>query len=97
MRRKGGKQALEHLVVDKSPKKQNEGPKVEKSSKEFLALMDTFHVFVVQQGEATTQNQKIAKFMSCIVKGLGAIDSALSGGSTNVTIKVMLLDSFAKK
>jgi hypothetical protein len=29
---------------------------MEKSSKEFLALMDAFRVFVVQQGEAITQN-----------------------------------------
>ncbi len=35
---------------------EEEVPKVEKSSKEFLALVDAFHVFVVQQGEATTQN-----------------------------------------
>jgi hypothetical protein len=29
-------------------KQEEEAPKVEKSSKEFLALMDAFHVFVVQ-------------------------------------------------
>jgi hypothetical protein len=29
---------------------------MERLSKEFLALMDAFHVFVVQQGEAITQN-----------------------------------------
>jgi hypothetical protein len=40
---KGGKQAVERLVVDQSPKKQEEEtPKVEKSSKEFLAFMDFF-------------------------------------------------------
>jgi hypothetical protein len=56
-RRKKSKQALEHLVMDKSFEKwEEEVPKVEKSSKEFLALVDVFHVFVVQQGEATTQN-----------------------------------------
>lgn len=41
---------------------------MEKSSKEFLALVDTFHVFVVQQREAMTQNQEIAKFMSYIAE-----------------------------
>jgi len=29
---------------------------MEKLFKEFLALVDDFHVFVVQQGEVTTQN-----------------------------------------
>jgi hypothetical protein len=48
-RQKGGKQALKHLVVDESPKKQEEeAPRVGISSKEILALMDTFYVFVVQ-------------------------------------------------
>ncbi len=43
-REKGGKQALERLVVDKSLEKQKEeAPRVEKSSKEFLALMDIFY------------------------------------------------------
>ncbi len=56
-RGKIGKQALERLVVDKSFEKwKEEVPKVEKSSKEYFALMDAFHVFVVQQGETTTQN-----------------------------------------
>jgi hypothetical protein len=49
---------------------------VEKLFKEFLALVDDFRVFVVQQGEATAQNQKIAKLMNFIAKGLGAIHSA---------------------
>ncbi len=97
MKRKGGKQALERLVVDKSLKKQDEAPKVEKSSKEFLALVDAFHVFVVQQKGAMTQNQEITKFMSRIAKGLGTIGSVLSGGSTKVTIKARLLDSFTRK
>jgi hypothetical protein len=97
MKRKGGKQALECLVVDKSLKKQHEAPKVEKSSKEFLVLVDAFHVFVVQQKETTIQNQEITKLMSRIAKGLGTIGSALSGGSTKVTIKARLLDSFARK
>jgi hypothetical protein len=33
---------------------EEEAPKVEKLSKEFLAFVDAFHVFVVQQGEAIT-------------------------------------------
>ncbi len=82
--------------MDKFLKKQDEAPKVEKSSKEFLVFVDAFHVFVVQQGEAMTRNQKIAKFMSHIAKGLGANGSAPSGGSTKVTIKAML-DSFVRK
>jgi hypothetical protein len=54
---KGGKQTLERTVVDESPEKQEEEvPRVEKSSKEFLVLMDVFCVFVVQPGEAPTQN-----------------------------------------
>jgi hypothetical protein len=44
---KGGKQTLEHLVVDEFPKKQEEeASRVEKLSKEFLVLMDAFCVFV---------------------------------------------------
>jgi hypothetical protein len=54
---KGGKQALEHSTVDKSLEKQKEeAPRVEKSSKKFLALMDVLRVFVPQQGETTSQN-----------------------------------------
>jgi hypothetical protein len=52
---KGGKQGLKHPIVDKSLEKQEEeAPRVEKLSKEFLAFVDAFHVFVVQQGEAIT-------------------------------------------
>jgi hypothetical protein len=52
-RQKGGKQMLEHSIVDESPKKQEEeAPRVGRSSKEFL--VDTFHVFMVQQREAIT-------------------------------------------
>jgi hypothetical protein len=54
-RQKGDKKTLEHLVVDESPERQEEEtPKVEKLFKEFLVLMDDFHVFVVKQREATT-------------------------------------------
>jgi hypothetical protein len=97
MRRKGSKQGLERLVVDEFPKKQKEAPKVEKSSKGFLALMDAFCVFVVQQKESTMQNQKMTKLMSHIVKGLGTIGNAPNEGSTKVTIKARLLDSFTRK
>jgi hypothetical protein len=84
--------------MDKSFKKQEEkAPRVEKLSKESLALVDISCVFVVQQGEATTYNQKIAKLMNRITKGLGAIDSASSGGSTKATIKVRLSNSFTRK
>jgi hypothetical protein len=65
--------------VDKSLKKQDETPKVEKSSKKFLAFVDAFHVFVVQQKGAMTQNQEITKLMSRIAKGLGTIGSASNG------------------
>lgn len=45
---KGGKQTLEHSVVDESHEKQEEETsRVEKLSKEFLVLMDAFCVFVV--------------------------------------------------
>jgi hypothetical protein len=51
---KGGKQSLEHLVVDEFSNKHEEASKVEKSSKEFLVFMDAFCVFMVQQGKITT-------------------------------------------
>ncbi len=70
---------------------------MEKSSKEFLAFVDTFHVFVVQWKETTLQNQETTKLMNHIEEGLGAIGSAPSGGSAKATIKVRLLDSFARK
>ncbi len=70
---------------------------MEKSSKEFLALVDTFYVFVVQQGEATTQNQETTKLMNHVAEWLGAISSAPSAGSAKATIKVRLLNSFARK
>lgn len=35
--------------------------------------------------------------MNCIVEGLGAIDSAPSGGSAMATIKARLPDSFTRK
>jgi hypothetical protein len=70
---------------------------VEKSFKEFLALVDDFGVFVVQQGEATTQNHEIAKLMNYIMEGLSAIGIARSGGCVNATIKVRLPNSFAGK
>jgi hypothetical protein len=73
------------------------GSKVEKSLKKFLAFMDVFHVFVVQQGEITTQNQETTKFMSRIVEGLGTINSVSNGGSANVTIKAKLPNSFIGK
>jgi hypothetical protein len=56
-----------------------------------------FTCFVVQQGEATTHNQKTTKLMNHIVKNLGAINNVPSGGFAKVTIKVRLLDSFVKK
>ncbi len=67
------------------------------SSKEYLAFVDAFLVFVDQQGETTTQNQETTKLMGCITEGLGAIGSALSGGSTKLTIKARLPNSFARK
>ncbi|CAM6030436.1 unnamed protein product [Sphagnum balticum] len=88
---KGGKQTLERMVVDESPEKQEEEvPRVEKSSKEFLDFMDVFRVFVVQQGEVPTQNQKTTKLMNHIAKGLGAIGNTRSEGSTKATIKFKL-------
>jgi len=97
-RQKGGKQALKHAVVDEYLEKQEEeAPKVEKSFKEFLALVDDFRVFVVQQGEATTQNHEIAKLTNYIMEGLSAIGIARSGGCVNATIKVRLPNSFAGK
>ncbi len=42
--------------MDEFFEKQKEVLKVEKLSKEFLALVEAFCVFVVQQGEAMAQN-----------------------------------------
>lgn len=48
--KKRGKQALERQEVDKSSKTQEEAnPKqVDKMSKEFLALLDAFQMFMIQ-------------------------------------------------
>jgi hypothetical protein len=70
---------------------------VEKSSKDFLAHMDAFCTFVVQQGETMTQNQKTSKFMGCIVEGLRAIDNAPHASFAKVTIKARLPNSFIGK
>jgi hypothetical protein len=52
---------------------------------------------MIQQGEATTQNQEITKLMNFIAEGLGAIDNAPSGHFAKATIKVRLLNSFVRK
>jgi hypothetical protein len=84
--------------VDEFPKKQEEeAPKVKKSFKEFLVLVDDFRVVVVQQGEATTQNHEITKLMNRIMEGLSAIGIAPSGDFANATIKARLPNSFARK
>ncbi len=70
---------------------------MEKSSKEFLALMDAFCMFVVQQGEATTQNQETTKLMNYIVEGLNAISNGPSRGFAKATIKARLPNSFVGK
>jgi hypothetical protein len=49
------KRALEHLEVDKFSDAQQEEVnkrKMNKMSKDFLALLDTFQALVMQQGEA---------------------------------------------
>ncbi len=90
-KKKGGKKTLERTIVDESLEKQEEEvPRVEKSSKEFLVLMDVFCVFVVQQGEAPTQNQKTTKLRNHIAEGLGAIGNTQNEGSAKATIKVRL-------
>jgi hypothetical protein len=71
-------------------KRKKDTPKVENSSKEFLAFVDAFRVFVDQQGETIMQNQETTEFMGYIAKGLGTIGSAPSGGSAKVTIKTRL-------
>jgi hypothetical protein len=54
-RQKGGKQAFKHSIVDEPFEKQEEeGLRVRSLSKEFLALVDAFFVFVIQQVEAIT-------------------------------------------
>jgi hypothetical protein len=84
--------------VDKSPETWEEAsPKVDQTSKEFLAFLDVFWSFVVQEGEPTAENHEMAKLMGRITEGLGVIDGVLNGGSTKVTIKARLLDSFARK
>jgi hypothetical protein len=50
MRGKGGKQALKHAKVDKTFETQEEKinqKEEDKTSKEFLALLDTFQTFMV--------------------------------------------------
>ncbi len=97
-RGQGGKQVLKRPIVDESLEKQKEEVlKVEKLSKKFLALVEAFCVFVVQQGEAIAQNQEMAKLMSCIAEGLGAIGSAQSGGFAKATITARLPNSFVGK
>lgn len=76
MRGKGGKQALECPKVDKTFETQEEKinqKEVDKTSKEFFALLDTFRAFVVWQNKATSQNNEITRFMGQIVEGLNVI------------------------
>ncbi len=54
-------------------------------------------MFVVQQGKAMTRNQETTKLMNHIAKGFGAIGNNASGSFAKATIKVGLLDSFARK
>jgi hypothetical protein len=70
---------------------------VEKSSKEFLAPVHSFCVFVVQQKKTTTQNQKTTKLMNRIAKGLGPTSSAPSGSFANATINARLPNPFVRK
>jgi hypothetical protein len=51
--------------VHKSPKTWEEtSPKVvDKMSKDVFAILDVFQIFVVQQGETTTHNNKTAKLI----------------------------------
>ncbi len=65
--------------------------------KEFLALLDAFWTFMVQQGETIAHNHEKTKLMGQITEGLGAINGVPSGGFAKVTIKARLLDSFARK
>jgi heme-binding NEAT domain protein len=61
---KGGKHALKYLKVDEFQNMQKEAnPKVDQTSKEFLAFLDAFQSFMVQQGETTTQNHEMTKLM----------------------------------
>lgn len=66
-------------------------------SKEFLAFLDTFYTFMVQQRETMTQDHEMAKLMARIMEGLGAINSAPNEGFAKVTIKAKLPNSFARK
>jgi hypothetical protein len=96
-RQKKGKQAFEHSIVEEFRKKQKESPRVGNLSKKFLALVDVFFVYVVQQGEAIIENQETTTLMNHIAENLGAIGSAPSGGSTKATIKARFPYSFAGK
>jgi len=55
--------------------------------KEFLALLNTFRAFVVQQGETMSQNNEIAKIMGQILKGLGVIGTVPNGGFVKLDLK----------
>ncbi len=49
------------------------------------------------KGKPYHKTKREPRLMNRIVEGLGAIGSAPSGGSTKVTIKATLFDSFARK
>jgi hypothetical protein len=66
IRGKGGKWALECSEVDKIPKIRKEEinqKEVDKTSKEFFALFNTFQTLVVQQGKITSQNNETMRLM----------------------------------
>ncbi len=91
---------MECWEVDKSPKTREEAsPKeVNKMSKEFFAILYDFQMFVVQWGEIVAHNNKIAKLLHWIKESLGVINSTwFEWGFAKVTIKVRLLNSFARK
>jgi hypothetical protein len=53
--------------VDKSFETWEEAsPKMDQTSKEFLAFLDIFWSFVVQEGETMVENQKMAKLLGQI-------------------------------
>jgi hypothetical protein len=68
-----------------------------KSSKNNLALLDTFKTLMVQHSTTIMQHNKVVKIMGQVTKGLNVTSVAPSGGSIKVAMKAKLLNSFVGK
>ncbi len=55
--------------------------------KEFLALLNAFRTFVVQQSKTMSQNNEIAKIMGQILKSLGVTGIIPNGVFVNLNLR----------